>query len=273
MDFERGTQLKGYIQREVREHPMHSNYGYTYYFTRFFLERLFNIAPEKFILKGSNAQFVNLKKLVRPITDIDLATQYSMESVNNIILELMLKNSNTKFSIKQRFVTTNATINYRIMCQLDNIQHLVTLDLRKESQLESTQQKIPILFSKDREFNVNTISIEEHLANKIYITILNIYLNQKLGKEFRRFKDFYDIYKILSIKAIDEAKVAHLVNQKIEQDDFLRTYQIRGNLFNNQFVKENMEKWNVDKKEYEFDQNVSFEQTVDATNTIVSKIK
>lgn len=34
-----------------------------------------------------------------------------------------------------------------------------------------------------------------------------------------------------------------------------------------------MEKWNVDKKEYEFDQNVSFEQTVDATNTIVSKIK
>lgn len=39
-DFERGTQLKGYMQRETKEHNISSNYGYTYYFCRKFLERL-----------------------------------------------------------------------------------------------------------------------------------------------------------------------------------------------------------------------------------------
>lgn len=272
MDFEKGTQLKGYIQREIKNNPMHSNYGYNYYFCRNFLQRLFD-TNDKFILKGSISQFTNLRTLIRPITDIDIVTPDNIEQANNTILSLTTSNDKISYKIKQKFVTTNATINYRIICKLDNIEHLITIDLRKENELEKQTKELPTLFSKDNSFNINTISLEEHLSNKLYISILNLQLNQKLGKEFRRFKDFYDIYKIMSLGNIDEKKVSDFLQHKIKQDQFLDEYSLQGNLFTKAFIDENQKTWELNKQAYEFDKNTSFEQAVEVTNETIIKTR
>ena len=273
MDFEKGTQLKGYIQREIKNVPMHSNYGYNYYFCRKFLERLYENNPETFVLKGSFSQFVNLGKIARPITDIDMATSVHMEEANDMILSLISSNKSIKFIEKQKFVTTNATINYRLLCKLDNIEHLITVDLRKEEQNSFQSKDMPLLFSKDKAFKTNVISIEEHLANKIYIAFLNLQLNLKLGKEFRRFKDFYDIYNILALGNIDIEKLSTFLYKKISSDNFLNQYDLNGNLFSTKFVTDNIKTWEDDAKKYEFKNAVTFKETLDVTNEIISKIK
>lgn len=273
MDFERGTQLKGYIQREVKDKKMHSNYGYTYYFCRDFLSRIFGSNPDSFILKGSFSQFSHLKTAIRPLTDIDIVTPINMEEANQMILSLMEKNENIKYSVKQKFVTTNATINYKLLCEFDKIQHVITMDLRRQENLLTTENELPIYFGKDKPFSATAITLEEHLSNKIYISLLMLRLNEKLGKEFRRFKDFYDIYGILQLGNIDVEKVREFLLQRIKRDGFLYEYDLQGNLFTSNFIKENEEEWKKESSMYGFNKDVLFEQSVETTNEMISKLR
>ncbi len=266
--FERGNQLKGYIQREVKKTPMHSNYAYNYYFCRSFLERLYNNG-EKFILKGSFSQFANLKKFTRPITDIDIVTFENLKDAKDMIDHTLSEDGKIKFVLKQRFETTNSTINYRVLCIFDTIQHLINFDLRKEEILDFEKMELPILFSKDKSFDVNSISLEEHLSNKLYICFLNLQLYNKTGKQFRRFKDFYDIYSILKYGDIDIDKTKDLLNHRVINDDLLSSYQFDDKYFNKEFVETNKALWVNDSKKYEFKSDVMFEEAVELTNEII----
>ncbi len=271
--IEKGTQLKGYIQRETKAVPMHSNYGYTYYFCRTFLQRLYKENPDYFILRGSYAQYANLKTINRPLTDIDLVTFKHIESAKNTIEQTIKINDQIKFEIKQKFVTTNSTINYRIGCTFDNIQHLISLDLKSDNSFDSQINELPKLFSQDEIFNVNAATLEEGLASKIYVVLLNLYLQQKLGKEFRRFKDFYDIQCILQSKKFDENKVREILAKKITTDNFLNSYNLTGNVFDKQFVTQNMDQWNQEKKKYEFKNSIEFDDSVDSLNKFIFRKK
>ncbi|NLD78993.1 MAG: nucleotidyl transferase AbiEii/AbiGii toxin family protein [Mollicutes bacterium] len=272
MEFEKGSQLKGYIQKEIKDQKIHSNYGYTYYFCRKFLEQLFNNS-QNFVLKGSFSQFANLGKISRPLTDIDMAVLSDMEFANNMIISLTSHTDIIKYTIKQQFITTNATINYRLLCELDNIQHLITIDLRKENDLDIVNKPLPKLFSKDQSFSVGAISLEEHLANKLYIALLNLELNLKLGKEFRRIKDFYDIHTILSYGSFDERKVSELLNLRIKSDEFLNSYSLLGNLFDKEFLLDQQDSWNVNSQKYNFQDQVAFQETVEETNDLLSRMR
>lgn len=272
MDFERGNQLKGYIQREIKEQPMHSNYGYNYYFCRNFLERLFGeVDKSPFVLRGSFSQLTTLGKYTRPLTDIDIITYDHLKSSTKQIEQILGKKYPIKYQIKQQFVTTNSTINYRILCSFDNIQHLITMDLHKDIIDERTRKEMPIVFSKDRVFDVNTSTLEEHLANKFYVAFMNLQLNQELGKVFRRFKDFYDIYAILSLGNVDEKRVMELLKERIVHDDFLHSYELKDNLFDQQFVSQNLANWEVERQKYEFKKEVDFQDATKMANEFIEK--
>lgn len=272
VDFEKGSQLKGYIQREVKEKNIHSNYGYTYYFTRKFLERAFQLEPEKFVLKGSYSQFTNIGLINRPITDIDLVIDKKIEDANKVILEIVNQEEKINFSIKDFFVTENATINYRIMCSFDNINHLIKIDLRKEKPLEKTNSILPAYFSKDELFNVNKISLEEHLANKLYIILLGLKLNLNLGKEFRRYKDFYDLNMILKYGEINYDKVKDYLLIRILNDNFLSEYELKGTFFDKSFALNNKDKWLEEAKLYNFNDQIDFSKTLEEINELSSRI-
>ncbi|MDD4548116.1 MAG: nucleotidyl transferase AbiEii/AbiGii toxin family protein [Bacilli bacterium] len=263
--FENGNKLKGYIQKEVRNNPMHSNYAYNYYFCRSFLERLYG-NTEIFALKGSFSQFSTLKQFTRPLTDIDIVTFENIGDASDMIDQTISKKDDIKFEIKQRFVTTNATINYHILCRFDNIEHLIKIDMKKEENLDIDKRELPKLFAKDTAFNINSISLEEHFSNKLYICFLNLQLHNRLGKQFRRFKDFYDIYSILKLGNVDIDKVTDFLNEKVINDEFLNQYQFGGNLFDQKFIEHNRKGWEADSRRYEFNKDVTFEETVNHTN-------
>lgn len=273
MELRNSGQLKNYIRNERKNYNMNSNYAYNYYFCREFLKRLFN-QNETFVLRGSFAQLAVSKQFIRPLTDIDIITFNKIETGNNCVKDVLNTNyDDIKFEIKQCFVTTNSTIAYRIMCHLDTIQHLITLDLRKDNLCETVNTEIPHLFSNDEKFNVQAVSLEDHIANKLYVIINNLMLYKVLGKEFRRFKDFYDVYKVLGCSNINWKTVYCYLNERIKNSDFLKDYIFNRRLFDNDFIHANETKWLEDKNKYQFDSNVTFQNSLEAIDEIISRRK
>lgn len=269
--IETGNQLKGYIQRESKKVNFSSNYAYNYYFTRSFLEKLYNNDKMKLVLKGSYSQFVRLGELYRPLTDIDIITFGKIEDAKDQIDEVINQNNDIKFKIINTFTTTNATLNYKILCDFDGKTGRISMDLKREEVLDYSDAKMPLLFSKDKTFDTQAISIEEHLASKLYVVLLHLKLYSVLSREFRRFKDFFDIHTILGTANIDEYKVMEILERKIRQDEFLRDYELDGPLFKTSFVQNNQNNWDKDKKDLQFLSDTNFEDAVDLTNEFISR--
>ncbi|MDD2208033.1 MAG: nucleotidyl transferase AbiEii/AbiGii toxin family protein [Bacilli bacterium] len=270
--IETGNQLKGYIQRESKKFKISSNYGYNYYFTRVFLEELYK-KNHNYILKGSIAQFTRLAKLERPITDIDLITCGKISDAKDIIDEVISNTNIIKFKILNQFTTTNATINYKILCDFDGKTGRISLDFKKDNSIDFSEVEMPNYFSKDKSFLTLSSSIEEHLASKLYVILLHLKLYSELSREFRRFKDFFDVHTILGSANIDQVKVIEILQRKIKEDEFLRDYELYGPLFKSDFIKDNQNNWDNDKKKYQFLTDTEFKDAVEVTNEYISKNK
>lgn len=266
-----GNQLKGYIQRESKNINIHSNYAYNYYFSRVFLEKLYNNEKMKLVLKRSYSQFIKLGNIYRPLTDINIITFDKMEDAKDQIDQVINQNNDIRFKIINTFTTTNATLNYKILCDFDGKTGRISMDLKRDEILDFSDAKMPVLFSKDKTFDTQAISIEEHLASKLYVVLLHLKLYSVLSREFRRFKDFFDIHTILGTANIDEYKVMKILERKIRQDEFLRDYELDGPLFKKGFVENNQNSWNKDKKDLQFLSDTSFEDAVDLTNEFISR--
>lgn len=269
--FETGNQLKGYIQREVKEHNISSNYGYNYYFTRMFLQKLYNKEKMELVLKGSYSQFSRLGNLARPLTDIDIVTFGKVTEAKEHIDNILQSDGDIKFKVINQFTTTNATLNYKILCDFDGKTGRISIDLKREEVLDFSPVQMPNFFSKDSSFQTQSISIEEHLASKLYVVLLHLKLYGELSRDFRRFKDFFDIHTILGSATIDKMAVMEILQRKIRQDEFLRDYELRGALFKPEFVKDNKQEWEKDKNKYQFLTNTSFEDAVEITNEFIAK--
>lgn len=275
MEFSNSNKLKGYIKKESMEYNIHSNYAYNYYFTRYFLECLtqLDLNDQSFILAGSVSQFCNLKTLVRPITDIDIVCFREAKHFEEKIQKVINHDNSVQFEVKNKFTTPNETTNYRIMCKFDNIQHLIKIDFKRDviNDRIIPNNTMPNYFSKDKPFEIATVSLEEHMANKLYIILLNLYLYKLENKEFRRYKDFYDIYNILSRGSIDSDRTIELLNYKIQKDGLLSKFSFNDSIITSNFVSENQKHWDDDKNKLEFKDDVTFNDTVEVYRGIIKK--
>ncbi len=274
MEINTGNQLKGYIQREIKEHSMHSNYGFNYFFCRSFLERLYHEHENFFILRGSFSQFTNIGEIKRPLTDIDLITfNYIGEGRDRIESTINDSDGPIRFKIKNKFVTTNSTINYRILCHFDQIQNLISVDFKKQEEYQPLKKEMPILFSKDKPFDVNVTSLERALALKLYVVLLNFYLNKVLGKESRRLKDFYDIYTLMGQQNIDMNQVKIILEGFIQKDEFLKDFKLSDNIFDPHFIETNLGNWNEEKKKYGFTSDISLSDAVSVAEETIKHLR
>lgn len=271
--IETGNQLKGYIQRETNKCKINSNYGYNYFFTRAFIEKIYHNISMKLVLKGSYSQFIRLGKIERPLTDIDIITYNRIEDAKEQIDDIINNNdnSNIKFKILNQFTTTNATLNYKILCDFDGKTGRISLDLKREEILDYSPAPMPLLFTKDKTFITQSISIEEHLASKLYIVLLHMKLYTVLSRNFRRLKDFFDIHTILGSGNIDEHKVFEILEKRIKEDEFLRDYELQRPLFKQSFIEDNKNNWEIDKKKYQFLTPTTFNDAVEVTNDFIKK--
>lgn len=273
MEFADGNKLKGYIKNEANAHKINSNYAFNYFFARYFLEQLSRETDGKsYVLAGSTSQFCNIKGLFRPITDIDIICFENTNDLGEKIEGVIGSPNAVMFTIKNKFITPNQTTNYRIMCKFDKIEHLIKIDLKEDKISDNlVENDVPLYFKKDKPFKMSTISLEEHMSNKLYIILLNLFLYKTENKSFRRFKDFYDVYNILESGPIDDKKTFELLEKKISEDKILQGYSFNDKLIEPNFVFDNQKNWDEEKLRLQFLSNVSFSDTVDVYRGLLKK--
>lgn len=264
MEFENSNKLKGYLNNESKRLNIHCNYAYTYYFLRSFLERLLKNNQETFVLKGSTSQLASTHNFIRPITDLDIISYLDLQDSAEVIQTTIAHSDDIKFSLKEKFITTNDTANFRILCNFGAIEHLIKIDLKKETPFTNVNGNLPIIFSKDKQLPVRTITIEQHIANKIYIILKNMNLYIEDNKAIRRFKDFYDLHFLLQSDKYDNQLVNELLEKNMQKYGNLKYGPNILNKFNENFIKENNDTYLAHKKQFGF-QEISLETLIDSS--------
>ena len=273
MEFENGNKLKGYLANESKRLNIHSNYAYTYYFIRKFLEMLYRENKDVFMVKGSISQLSHTVKLTRAITDADLASTIDVFDSSYLLEKTVNKNDDAiKFRVKDRFTTTNNTINFKILCNFDHIQHLIKIDLKKQQSCDLVKKELPVVMKKDIVFDIDTYPLEMHIATKLYILLRNADKSLSVSKETRRLKDFYDLHFLLQTNYNKELLCKYfdeICNQRTD----INLDLVDLDLLNKNFIDNNEELYLSDKKRYGFD-DLNFEDLVyEAKNELEKRVK
>lgn len=271
MEFENGNKLKGYLSNEAKVHDIHSNYSYTYFFIRDFLSKLMQTNIDDFTVKGSIALLASNKHLIRPITDIDATSNLSLFDSAYLIEKTIQTEDRVKYKLRQKFVTTNDTINFKILCKFDTLEHMIKLDLKKENRGNVIIKEMPKIFAKDEVYNIKTLSLEEIVANKIYIILTQLRKNEFDGKEIRRFKDFYDLYKIIQNKNYDEELVRLYFIENVYTYGSIGSIDPLVSMLNAKFAIDNSAVFDLESKQFGFDKSVDLREIVDATKEEISR--
>lgn len=270
MEFENGNKLKGYLSNESKRLNIHSNYAYTYYFIRKFLEKLYRNNQDVFSIKGSISQLSHTVKITRAITDVDMTS--SLDTIDSAYLiekEASRKDDAIKYRIKDKFITQNGTVNFKIVCNFDYIQHMIKIDLKKDESNDLVKKQLPIIMKKDTIFDISTIPLEKHIATKMYILLRNADKSISVSKETRRLKDFYDLHFLLHTN-FDEELVCKYFDQICKERDDVNLEKVDLELLNSNFVQNNNELYLQDKKRYGFN-DIPFEDLVYEARDEISK--
>ena len=252
MEFENSNKLKGYLSNESKRLNIHSNYAYTYYFIRKFLEMLYREHSDVFMVKGSISQMAHTMKMTRAITDADLASSVELIDSAYILEKTVHHNDDDiKFKIKDKFTTTNNTINFKILCNFGHIQHLIKMDLKHQAPCDMVTKPLPIIMKKDTTYDIKTYPLEMHIATKLYILLRNADKSLTISKETRRLKDFYDLHFLLQTN-YNEEKLCKYFDEICKQRNDVNLDLVDLELLDKKFIENNQELYDSDKQRYGF---------------------
>ena len=134
--FSNSDSLKSYLNKESKHLNISITNIYNTFFSRDLLYRLSKInCREDIIVKGSFAQFVHLRKLVRPITDIDLTSTIDHHDPLILLVNAMCdKESDNDFDYILRGIpkrTYTGIIKFPIAAKYGKINHPIGIDYRE----------------------------------------------------------------------------------------------------------------------------------------------
>ena len=255
--FKNCDSLKAYLNKESKRLNISITNVYNTFFSRDLLYRLSKIDKSMdIIVKGSFAQIVHLGKIIRPITDIDLTS--TIDHHNPLILlvnAMCAKESDNDFDYILREVprtTSTGIIKFPIAAKYGKINHPIGIDYRENHPCiyEKQLKLVPKIFSKDEEYEVVVPSLEETLAEKLYI--IAIAKNQKEGVLNTRAKDFYDVYHLHG-GAYDLDKFSYYFEKMIRDYGLVTDINnLNTDYLNNEFIEKHEGVWQNNKKNYEF---------------------
>ena len=274
MEFKNSNQLKGYLRVESKHLNIHSNHIYTMYFTRQFLRRLTKENKEDFLIKGSYSQLANIKKIIRPITDIDATSPRDLLDSSYLLEKIINKKDDPiTYKMKEKFITTRETAAFKIKCSFDKIEHMINFDLKQDNNHKFIKKTLPLVFKKDQPFDINCATLEQHLANKMYVILREIVFNKKIKKKIRRFKDYYDVYQIIKESSFNEELIMKYLKSNIEKYQEIDEKVFNQYLFEESFIEKHQEDYQVEAKRLGFKEEVSFEETIKAIEKLSEIIK
>lgn len=275
--FNNSASLKAYLNKESKRLNISIGNIYNTFFSRDLLYRLSKIDHSKdIIVKGSFAQFVHLEKVVRPITDIDLTSTINHHNPLILLVNAMCdKASDNDFDYILRGVpkrTSSGIIKIPISAKYEKINHPIGIDYRENHPCiyEKQVKIVPKIFSNDEEYEVVVPSMEETLAEKLYI--IAVAKNLKEGVLNTRAKDFYDVYHLHG-GSYDLDKFSYYFERMINDYGLVSDINILNtDYLNNDFIEKHEGVWESNKKNYEFlDDDVDLKGAVYYTKSTLNE--
>ena len=98
--FKNEESLKAFLKSESKRLGISISKVYSTYFSRLLLESLSKYNNQEVIVKGSFAQFVHLRKFVRPITDIDLTSVDDHHDVFLVLVNAMCEKNDIVYNFR-----------------------------------------------------------------------------------------------------------------------------------------------------------------------------
>lgn len=262
MEFKNSDQLNSYLKKEACRLHMNIKSVRSTFFARMFLEILSKVNYNEILCKGSTAELAYMGKLLRAITDIDLATKNNFsEGISTIASALNANNNGILFDMPFPLKQTKTGI-YKVTLRgnIGKTKEYLNIDFQEHYSrlIELERRIIPKIFEGDREFEIYLPSYEEHLAEKICIilesndpNILNT-----------RVKDFYDIYELHG-GAYDPDKLTEYFKRMIQLRGKIKIEDADTTIFNKEFVEKHEGLWQEAIKKYEFiDKKIDLEGAV-----------
>ena len=275
MEFKNLNQEKAFMKKEADRLGISYMAAYTTYYARKFLEQMTLINNGHLVVKGSFSQYVHLKKLSRPVLDIDLSSSLShhvpLEILYTSIYETTTKSLTFDLAALPR-QTKNGVYKIPLIAKIkyDNDKEMVIpvpIDFKENNKVifETQFKGVEPLFKGDKKFYINTPSFEEHVAEKLYI----ISHNTREDVLNTRVKDFYDIYNLFG-RDYDSDKFSLYFEAMVLMYG-MKLEDVSVEFLNKEFIKRHDELWNLMKKKYQFvDKNVDLSDVVYFTKAVLS---
>lgn len=256
-EFKNDDSLKAYLKKESKRLNISIGNIYNTFFSRDLLYRLSKIDHSNdIIVKGSFAQFVHLRKFVRPITDIDLTSTIAHHDPLILLVNAMCKkecDDDIDYILRGKPRRTNSgIIKFPIGAKYGKINHPIGIDYRESHPCiyEKVTKVVPKVFSKDEEYEIVVASMEETLAEKLYI--IAVAKNAKEGVLNTRAKDFYDVYQLHG-GDYDLDKFSYYFERMIRDYGGITDINTLSTAYLNQdFIDKHKIIWKNNKNNYEF---------------------
>lgn len=276
MEFKNLAQHKQFLKNEAKRLKISVGAAYSTYYSRLLLERLALINLGHLVVKGSFSQYVHLKELSRPVLDIDLSSLENHEKPLELLFKAMYEASDdiVTFDLsKPPYQTPNGVYKIPVIARIKypeskEIIYPINVDFKENNSVifETQLKAVEPLFEQDRKFYINTPSFEEHLAEKMYITLHN----RKRDVLNTRVKDFYDIYCLYD-QDYDKDKLALYFQMMLLMygEDLNK---VDATFLNKEYVQRHLEIWEQMKRKYEFlNSEISLNEAVYYTRSVLNE--
>ncbi len=250
--FKNSQSFRAFMKHEADRLGISIQNAYSTYTSRLFLEKLAKYNDGYILVKGSSAETAYLGRLVRGITDVDLALIGRIEE-NTGLLEALIKDdtiSDFKFNLRREpKITQTGIIKMPFVAEFDKTKQPLNADLQENYNrlIEKQVRTMPAIFEGDEEFDVIAPSFEEYLAEKLCI----ILESNKPDVLNTRVKDFYDIYQLHGGK-YNPAKLTKYFKKMLKLRNKIKMQDATTIYLDKDFVDEHNDIWEAAKDSYDF---------------------
>lgn len=261
--------LQARINRIAEEENISQDILYPRFFFDVFIKRLSHSRyRDFFLLKGGlflSSKFGvhnrSTKDIDFLVTGIDLSDP---EEIVHIVDEICVGQADDNVLMKTdgyskiRTSGTGSGIRIRIVCRLENVRQIFSIDIAMGDPVVSPWRNypFPLMITKERT-EINTYSLESTIAEKLVTLVVR-------GLENTRQKDLYDLFVLSRLEGeVDEGKAKEAFRKtcdfrkvKIDRKEAVR---IIGYLSEDQLYKK---KWDHFTKRNAFANNITFEEVM-----------
>lgn len=267
-EFKNSDQFKSFMKHEAKRLNISVSNAYSTYISRTFLQKINKYYSSDIIIKGSSAEIAYLGRLVRAITDVDIATFNNFKVNKELIRAIKDKNDLFNYKLLRRIKKTKTGI-YKISLQgtYGNINQHLGIDLQENYSrlIEPTTRIMPPIFEGDDPFEINVPSFEEYLAEKLCIIVES----KKMNVLNTRVKDFYDIYELHGGK-YDSDKLTDYFGKMLKLRKKIKIEKADTLNLNKDFIDDHQKVWESTRKKYDFiDREIDLEGAVYYTRAVL----